>query len=158
MVTKKIFKPRQQLLFYFESLQVKISYLWKMCTCVCLRACACVCVCVCVAGCVCVCIFGVAIPLTADHFSSVVNINFMRVSGSAVDTSVFSSSFLLSAKRRLRRIPRRALWCLLILKPVKVGTKASVIWEHLSQVIPPLLRCIPFLLPSLEAVLSHDLL
>ena len=75
--------------------------------------------------------------------------------------------------------PRRALWCLLVLEPVKVDPKASVIWEHLSQVIvylpvfaihltinprneamypSPLSRCIPFLLPSLEAILSHVLL
>ena len=75
--------------------------------------------------------------------------------------------------------PRRALWCFLVLKPVKVCPKASVIWEHLGQVIvylpvfeihpiislrneamclSPLIRCIPFLLPSLEAILSHILL
>ena len=62
-----------------------------------------------------------------------------------------------------------------MLKSVKVGPKASVIWEHLSQVIIdfpvftvnpvfnlryegkrplPLLRCVPFFLPSLEAVLA----
>ena len=127
----------------------------------------------------------VAKPLTAVHFSSAVDINFTRVFGSGVNPSVSSSSFLSTMKRWHQKktcsafsdTSHRALWCLLMLKPVKVGPKASVTWKHLSQVIvdfpvitvnpvinlrdktmcPSLpLRCVPFLLLSLEAVLPHD--
>ena len=47
-------------------------------------------------------------PLTADHFSSVVNINIRRVSGPGVDPSVSSSSFVSSVKRWHQKNTRSA--------------------------------------------------
>ena len=119
----------------------------------------------------------VSIMLTADQFfsvvDSVVDINSSRVSASSADSSASSSSFLSSVKREHQKttcsissgtlhtvghcgassyLNLRSMDSNLIAIHLTINPRNKAISQS------PIPRCIPFLLPSLEAIRCHVLL